>query len=535
MMHVAVLVLALLALFDPRSTIARPATAVLVLEGTVTEGGLEGHFTRTVELGSGKSVEHRDYGVIQTGSGNDGHMAWSQDVSGFSHDLNSEFAKRLARDEAGLDAHPDSQDTAVLQYAENSLVRHYTDWREVAPRIKVAFRQVYEDVEDQSTTTFVVEKASVRRKSHSFGKDPPPADVRLPEKRSVVPYEDDHRTRIFIPVYLNGKGPFTFELDSGGHFILAPQTVAALGLAPQGTFSSTGAGTQVSHAGYVRVDTVRIGTAELIGQPAKVLPLSEVSNDRGPRPARGGILGLELFERLRVSIDRAARTVTLEAPGKSRLPRPWVSVPITFDEDAPLVSGSFNGAAGPLMIDTGNAGSTIIEHYWAQQAGRVGVFDHALGKDIRVALGDITIGPYSLTHEVVSYYGAQPRGSEHTRSVAAVLGEPLLSRFDLTFDYAAGLLWLKPLSDRSAVPFNRSGLSLSKAAGGLFAVSNVIAGSPAADAGIKSGDLIEAVDGQPSRSLSRADVMAIFQQPAGTTVNLGVHAESLAIRLRDAF
>lgn len=571
-MHRGILVCALVAFFDPRGGIARPVEEVLVLEGTVSKGGLEGHFTRTIEPGSGKSVENRDYGVIQTGSGNDGRRAWSRDVSGFSHDLNSEFAQRLARSEAWLSAHQGerhfsggkivprggapievwydgltgSLDRAMLQYAENSLVRHYADWRDIGSGFRVPFRQVEEDIEDQSTTTFVVEKASLQRERgpDRFRKDAPPADIRFlePGKPSTVAYEDDHRTRIYIPVYLNGKGPFTFELDSGGHFILAPQTVLALGLAPQGMFSSTGAGTQVSRAGYVRVDSVRIGTAEFVGQPAKVLPLSDASNNRGPKPPRAGILGLELFERFRVSIDRVARTVTLEAPGKTQPPRPWVSVSITFDEDAPLASGSFSGAAGPLMIDTGNAGSSIIEQYWAEQAGRAGVFDTALtvGNETKVALGDITLGPYPLTHEIVSYYGAQPRGSEHTRSVAAVLSEPLLSRFDLIFDYADGLLWLKPLLDRSPVPFNRSGLSPAKTPDGAFSAANVIAGSPADDAGMKVGDLIDEVGGQPSQSLSRADVMAIFQQPAGTVVEVRVRstaaesARSLSIRLRDA-
>ncbi len=256
-MHRGILVCALLAFFDPRSGIARPVGEVLVLEGTVSAGGLEGHFTRTIEPGSGRSVEKRDYGVIQTGSGNDGRRAWSRDVSGRAHDLNSEFAQRLARSEAWLSAHQGerhfsggkivphggaplevwydgatgSLDRAMLQYAENTLVRHYSDWRDIGAGLRVPFRQVEEDVEDQSTTTFIVEKASLQRERgpDRFRRDAPPADVRFlePGKPSTVAYEDDHRTRIYIPVYLNGKGPFTFELDSGGHFILAPQTVLA--------------------------------------------------------------------------------------------------------------------------------------------------------------------------------------------------------------------------------------------------------------------------------------------------------------------
>ena len=34
-------------------------------------------------------------------------------------------------------------------------------------------------------------------------------------RAATVPYEDDDRTRVDLPVYLDGKGPFLFELDNG--------------------------------------------------------------------------------------------------------------------------------------------------------------------------------------------------------------------------------------------------------------------------------------------------------------------------------
>jgi hypothetical protein len=572
---------------------ARPDCAwvsgeVVTLEGTVTEGGLGGSFTRVVEVGSGRFREHRDYGLFRTGAGDDGGHAWSQDASGFAHVLDSAFAERLARSEAWLKGNQSCARTAgahvevlapvleggtrfdvrrvtplngapievwydgasglpnraLLQYAENRLVRHYEDWRDVRGGRQVAFKQVDEDIEDESTTTFIVQKVKVSELAERslFRMPAPPQDVRFlgDSKSSSVAYEDDHRTRIYVPVFLNGAGPFTFELDSGGHFILAPKTLAALGLTAQGAFSSTGAGNEVSKAGYVHLDSVRIGSAEIVQQTAKVLPLRESSNDRGSKPPRAGILGLELFERFRISIDRNRQVVTLEAPRSTAPTGPGQALRITFDEDAPLISGSFAGAGGELMIDTGNAGATIIEQPWAEQAGVARFFEAALSvEDVKFALAELALGPFRVTREIVSYYGVQPRGSEHTRSVAAVAGEPLLSRFDLTFDYAHGRLWMKPLDQRSPLPFNRSGLTLSKSSDGSFRVAGVIAGSPAADSGLKGGEIVDAVGGQPSRALARADALAIFQQPAGTAVEItvresgGAPGRSLTLKLRD--
>lgn len=562
---------------------------LLSVAGAVTEGGIEGRFTRVVEINSGRFSEKREYGVISNGSGNDGQYAWSQDVSGAAHTLDSAFARRLARSEAWLNGNQDCArtqgaevevltpaveggtrfdvrritppqgapievwydsasglpDRAILQYAENSLIRHYEDWRDIGKGRRIAFKEVDQDVEDESTTTFIVHDASVREiHGHSLFRMPAaPEDVHFlgHANASSVPYEDDHRTRIYIPVFLNGKGPFTFEVDSGGHFILGQKTVAALGLNSQGAFSSTGAGVEVHKAGYVRLKSVRIGTAEILDQAAKVLPLSDQSNDRGPKAPRAGILGLELFERFRVSIDRTKQLFTLEAPPALAPTRPWLALPISFDEDAPLVFGSFSGAGGQFMVDTGDAGSTIIEQFWAQQQEVARFFDTALslGGDVKLALGEVTLGPFRAGNEIVSFYGAQPRGSEHTRSVAAVVGEPLLSRFNLKFDYAHRSLWLMPVDGIGPVPFNRSGLNLSKLNDGCFEIAGVIEGSPAAQLGLKRGEIIDQVAGQPSRLLSRADALAILQQAPGTSVVIALrdNAEQadrvLSLRLRD--
>ena len=152
---------------------------------------------------------------------------------------------------------------------------------------------------------------------------------------------------------------------------------------------------------------------------------------------------------------------------------------------------------------------------------------------------NVVLGPFRVGNEVLSYYGAQPRGSEHTRSVAAITGEPLLSRFDLRFDYARGRLWMKALSTADPVPYNRSGLNLLKLEDGSFRIASVIPASPAAEAGVQSGGIVAEVGGRPSQSLSRADAIAIFQQPAGTTVAITLRDDSLqqarplTLRLRD--
>ena len=562
---------------------------ILALAGVVSEGGLSGPFRRSIELGFGRSTETTDFGVFTTRHGYDRGLAWSSDSSGASHDLDSGFARALAVSEAWIAARqgcdlrvgalaerlaPAAEagkqyeawritpkggaafdvwydpvtglpDREVMRYTESRIIHHLADWRDVGGGRMAAFKQIDEDPEDEDSTTFDVKTATVRVHAAQdlFRRPPQPHDVHMAGGRrgATVPYADDHRTRVFVQVYLNGKGPFTFEIDAGGHFILAPDTVEALGLTPRGALNHTGAGVDITKAGFLKVDQVRIGDVLIDHLIAKSLPLSARANDRGDQPPRAGILGLELFERFTISFDRRAKTMTLTPRGKT-YPRPrGTPLPIVFDEDAALTPGVFEGRPGDLMLDTGNAGSTIIEHYWADQAGLAAPLAKALpvADGVTLATGEVRVGPFPLQAEVVTYYGPAERGSEHTRAVAGVLGEPLLSRFDATYDYARKTVWLSPVPGLGPLPYNRSGLSLAKGDSGAFAIVRVLPSSPAAEAGLTTGELVEALDGKPIAGWSRTDVDWVFKQPVGTVVQLSVRPKPLAapqtvaLRLRE--
>lgn len=576
---------------QPHNAAACPWSAgeVLDLTGTVGAGGLSGSFHRAVEIGSGRSTESIDFGVFATGDGYDGELAWSRDVSGATHDLDSGFARSLARSEAWLAAHQGCKDQsgaraqqqppivdgshnfdvwrilpsngapvelwydratglpdrAILQYAESRVIHHFADWRDIGGGRMIAFKQSDEDPEDDETTEYRVDHAEVRQTAapHEFVRSPPPDDVHLPAGRhsTTIAYEDDHRTRIFVPVYVNGAGPFTFEVDAGGHFILAPDTLRTLGLVSQGSFSNTGAGEAISKAGYVRVQQIRIGEATIENLPAKILPLSSRANDRGGRPPRAGIIGLEFFERFTVALDRRAKTMTLTPRGEPYPPPKGVALPLIFTEDAALVAGAYQGFPGDFMLDTGNSGPTIIEQFWAEPNGLSRALSDGIraAEDVVVTQGEISVGPFRLPNELVSYYGPMLRGSEYTRAVAGILGEPLLSRFDATYDYARKLVWLDPIEELEPLPFPRSGLALNKSAGGNFLVVRVLDNSPAADAGLKLGEIIETVDGKPAATLARSDIDSLFRQDAGTSVRLGfrisadAELQAVELRLRD--
>jgi hypothetical protein len=456
---------------------------LLGISGQLQQGDLTGTFNRTVALGSGRFREALDLGIVKTGSGFDGRLAWSRDVSGASHYLTSDFAQRLAVSEAWLTSHlacpapkhapmtADSKsglsvahftppggaplelwfdrsgrlDRAILQYSENRIIHHYSDWREVAGGQLVPFKQRDEDPEDESDTVYTIGHIG-RVKSASFAPPPSPRDSRIVDGTStVIPFQDDGGHRVYLPVYLNGKGPFAFELDNGGHFILTADTAKELGLTSQGSFASTGAGSEIRQAGYAKIAALRVGNAELVDQTAKVLSLSH--NDRPGSLPRAGILGLEFFERFIVGIDHRNKTVSLQLISKAPAAQQGRPVPLLFDEDAPLVPGAYARAKGNVMLDIGNAGSTIIEYYWAREHGFVSKLASGTKIDDEwLSTGTVSLGPFSMDNVKVAYFGQPERGSESTHSVAAIAGEPLLSRFNAVYDYGRQTVWLDPIA-----------------------------------------------------------------------------------------
>ncbi|HEX6660853.1 MAG TPA: PDZ domain-containing protein, partial [Sphingomicrobium sp.] len=236
-------------------------------------------------------------------------------------------------------------------------------------------------------------------------------------------------------------------------------------------------------------------------------------------------------------IDRRAKTVALKPFGTNDHPSGF-PVPLAFAEDAPLIAGAYRGHRGDFMLDTGNAGPTIIEDFWARPLGLSAVLDKGVPRgDTKVSIGPVGLASTELHDELVSYYGPAERGSEYSRSVAGVYGEPLLSRFNATYDYSRGTVWLDLLPEVRPLPFDRSGLSIAKSDGGFFKVSAVTVGSAAYDAGIRSGDIIKAIDGVAAPTLSRADAAAILKEKVGKSIVLsgtfGGADASKTIKLRE--
>ena len=106
------------------------------------------------------------------------------------------------------------------------------------------------------------------------------------------------------------------------------------------------------------------------------------------------------------------------------------------------------------------------------------------------------------------------------------------------FDYAGERVFFEPNSRNSlADAFDRSGLWINASANG-YRVDGVVAGSPAAQAGIRLGDLIITIGGQAAKGLTLAEARDLLRDSApGTLVRMSVRSggrlTEVLLRLRD--
>jgi hypothetical protein len=544
-----------------------------------TEGeGFKGTFTQTLDTHTGRYMIAGDYGMYNVADGFDGSFALSQDWSGASHYLNSRAAQSIAATRAWLRRRgwcepktaqteamglPDNKegnavenvwrvtprngidailrfhrDTGLLRSSEihrqfNVSIQHYDDWKDIGGGVLFPFTQRNGDADDDATELTQVTAAQFdsRQAASVFAKPAQPRDYGILDgaKSATVPYEDGGRGRIYVSVLIDDEGPFPFEVDTGAHLTLTPETAAKMHLVPVGNIANSGQGPGIDHSGLVRTREIRIGSAVIRNQLANVLAISKIGNDRGARPPRAGILGLELFERFAVQLDRTAKTLTLTPLEKFHGVTGGEMIPIRFTDDSPEAVGTFNGVSGDFMLDTGDAAPAIIYGYWAQEHGlsqrlNQGVQWTGVGVGgefpVRLSRGDFILGPLSLPREVVIYTGVGEHGGSSTRLLAGIIGESSLYRFNMTYDYGHQVVWIDPEPKVPERAYNRAGLELKRDVAGMFEITIVAPNSAGASAGLKTGDRISSINSQPVSQLSPSDALVIFSGPIGSNVDL---------------
>ena len=342
---------------------------------------------------------------------------------------------------------------------------------------------------------------------------------------------------VYVRGTVNASDSLWFFVDTGaGSNVISAESVPRLGLKTEGLGEAHGAGGTVA-AGRVVGATIRIAGLEFGDVLTASIPLEPVATQVG-LPVEG-IVGSPLFQNAVVEFDYARSVLVVHAPGTFHYAGPGKSVPIEIRPNQhPYVKAAVTLQGGKpitesFVIDTGSASALILGPQFVDQhhaldslpksiTGRSGgVGGSSFNQVGRVA--SLALGPYTLEQPITTFM-QKTAGTISDAIAGGNIGGDVLRRFKVIFDYKGKTMTLEPTA-LYGTPFeaDMSGIVPQVLTDGSRGVSvaAIQPDSPASEAGVKAGDLLESVDGAPLDATSLADVRARLRRP-GETVRLGL-------------
>jgi len=380
---------------------------------------------------------------------------------------------------------------------------------------------------------------------------PPPPDFSIAggKTSTVVPFEliNNH---IYVQVKLNDKGPFRLLCDTGGANIISPEAAKELGLKTEGALQGRGVGEKSEDVGLTKIQTLQLGDATLNNQLFAVFPMESFASVEGVKEQ--GLIGYEVFKRFIVKVDYEHHNLTLTVPSAFTYQGNGTKIPFVFNAHIPQVDGAIDGLTGKFDIDTGSRSSLdllkpfvekhdLVAKYGAKLEAVTGWGVGGASRSLVTRSKVLQLGTNRASVEVhnpVTELSLQSKGAFTSPYYAGNVGGGVLKRFNITFDYTHQQLIFEPNANYNKPDvFDRSGMWLNQV-DGAFEVMDVVAGGPAAQAGIKVGDKIVAIDGNSASQILLPDLRTKFKTEApGTklrlTINSGGQQRDVELTLRD--
>ena len=356
---------------------------------------------------------------------------------------------------------------------------------------------------------------------------PPPDYVFAEAKPAVMPLQPIG-TAVLVDVTIDGHGPYPFALDSGSSDVIDSGLARDLGLPVAGAFRGRGAGEDAVDVGLTRVAALSVGDLTLRDQLLRVVPLD--FDLGGTKPAYRGLIGFELFDRLIVRLDHELRQLTLTEPAGWTYAGDGKLVPFRFHGRVPVTEGVIDLVPGRFTLDTGQGNSLTLYRPFIEASGIVNKYEPKFTTVVSVGVGGTVTAGVARAHLLklgivdvsapVVYLSQQRAGAFADPDLAGNVGEGVFERFNVTFDYGRRQAFFERTPHYGDGDSLRL-LTLKREPSGMRVLS-VLPGGPAADAGIKIGDLIELLEGSEAQYLDYWTLRRMFSRPAGSRLRLRI-------------
>ena len=354
--------------------------------------------------------------------------------------------------------------TDIEQGIECLKAYEYSDYRPIAGTMQPFKSVEYSDNEKVSILTLnsINPDITIEKGFFELPKGKPIA--RLKQGPVTIPFEFISG-EIVVKASVNGGEPKNFLLDTGAtQTILDSQIFSNLEVERDGNVSiTTGSGSV--DMGFARLDRFKMSDIDFSGMPVAVSDLSNFSKLMKFQPA--GLIGANILTRFLVTIDYEKKEIILRDPENVKPPEGATIVKTrpALGSSGISIVGKIDGELEiPFLVDTGAAYNHVT-----QELIKTLVEEELLPVGMIKGLDGTPVNTGSIRFDRISFDNAlevskpifsvtpSPKTDEkksRKRGIIsggslAILGNPLLSRYRVTFDYRNQRLFFETSSKKA--------------------------------------------------------------------------------------
>jgi predicted aspartyl protease len=335
------------------------------------------------------------------------------------------------------------------------------------------------------------------------------------------------------------REPAEVLLDSGvGSMVLDLSWAAKLGLRPRHASAAVGI---TGAAAATTMEGLNVSIGDMILTPPETMafdlsPLDVATS----RPIRA-LLGRDILAPLLVDIDFENRRIAFQDPSRpaalngaklEALPQSKFGRTLSISiEGRPPIEALFDlGSDAPLVISPDYVQTQQLL-LGKKTSTTLSVGASGTEEDEVAVMKVIEIGGVPLHDVPVSVPNTWALDTQ------AVVGIPILSRFRLMTDYGRDRIWMLPNKTAEAQAFQKDRLGMAAMpANNCLRVVHVSPGSPAATAGLKTGDEVVAVNDQIVDAEYLKSRPRQGMKPTGTILHMRLRSGSdVTIKLADYY
>jgi predicted aspartyl protease len=369
-------------------------------------------------------------------------------------------------------------------------------------------------------------------------------EVRLISGNSTkIPYVMDDNGNALLKVRVNNSPPLNFTLDTGSDVfaILTSSQANNLGLIP-GKKYKVGIAANIGEIEAATVPSANLTMpgVEALNQRIEVIMFDDATANESKID---GVLGLEFLKKFIVEIDYEAQTLTLFAAEKYQYKGIGEVIRVKIKDGTPMVRLKMMTTGGKSIedyfeIDNGMSAALAFRTPAVRRYGLLAEMqtieapiDIEAGGEYKRRLGrlkSLQLGRFVIENPTVSL-------SENVEGEGGILGEEILRRFKVIFDFSHHRMILEPNSYfKEPYEEDMSGISVTpeeNSGSKVFRIRQVVANTPGSDAGLQADDLITAIDDQPAATLTEGRIEHMFMQE-GREVVLSIRRGEKQIQVR---